>query len=366
MGNQNCHAVIVFEDEVEWLGRFRLSWTLAPPQDVRNRTLRSEAATLTYLQRHTSIPVPRVFDWACDTDPANGIGVSYILMEKLAGRSLDWCSITTAEKDKITCQLVDMLLEIRSHPFKAKGSLVFSTTTATGFDVQSLASHTVFHPESCDPVGPFSSSRQGWRAVLESYAARIRRGEIQTRCLADFYVAHMYRLDILESLWEEGPGEEEFFLKHPDDKGDHILVNDNLDIIGVIDWEWTQTVSKAEAFASPCMMWPVSQFYEGRNQLGMAEQRLAYIFEERGHEDLANCVRNGRKYQRFFSTLGPDASFHDCKTTRNMIQGLREALGSEHEQKWKDCQNRVLETLENNGLQIGLQQPENEAVVNEQ
>ncbi len=35
------------------------------------------------------------------------------------------------------------------------------------------------------------------------------------------------------------------------EKGDHILVNNSYDIVGIIDWEWSQTVSKAEAFCSP-------------------------------------------------------------------------------------------------------------------
>jgi hypothetical protein len=58
-----------------------------------------------------------------------------------------------------------------------------------------------------------------------------------------------------------------FYLKHPDDKGDHILVNDCSYIVGVIDWKWAQTVSRAEAFCSPCTLWPVAKFYEGSNEL---------------------------------------------------------------------------------------------------
>ena len=53
MGNQNCHVGITFDDNIRWLARFRLARTSSPPQEVRGWILRSEAATMTYLQQHT-------------------------------------------------------------------------------------------------------------------------------------------------------------------------------------------------------------------------------------------------------------------------------------------------------------------------
>lgn len=71
MGGQNCHADVVFADGVVWLARFRLCRPISPPLEVRDYVLRSEAATMEFLQRHTRIPSPRVFYWACESDPAN-------------------------------------------------------------------------------------------------------------------------------------------------------------------------------------------------------------------------------------------------------------------------------------------------------
>lgn len=125
MGNQNCHAEIAFVDNVKWLARFRLARTSSPPREVRDWILRSEAATMTYLQWNTSIPTPIIFDWACESDPENLLGVGYILMEQLDGKSLDWQAANPEQRDKITRQLVDMFLEIERHPFNAMGSLFF-------------------------------------------------------------------------------------------------------------------------------------------------------------------------------------------------------------------------------------------------
>lgn len=59
MGGQNCHAEVVFADGVVWLARFRLAGPGAPPPAVRDYVLRSEAATMGFLQRHIRVPAPR-------------------------------------------------------------------------------------------------------------------------------------------------------------------------------------------------------------------------------------------------------------------------------------------------------------------
>ncbi|KAK0723093.1 hypothetical protein B0T26DRAFT_641885, partial [Lasiosphaeria miniovina] len=118
-----------------------------------------------------------------------------------------------------------------------------------------------------------------------------------------------------------------FYLKHPDDKGDYILVDDTLNITSVIDWEWTRTASWAEAFSSPCMMWPVGSFYEGSNELSDDEERFARLFRERGRHDLADCVVHGRKVQRFFFAFGPGGGvLRDKETVSGLLGGLEQAF----------------------------------------
>ncbi|KAJ5101905.1 hypothetical protein NUU61_004127 [Penicillium alfredii] len=96
MGNQNCRVGITF--------------TSSPPQEIHDCILRSEAATMVYLQQHNSIPTPKI-DWACESDPGNPLGVDYILMEKLDGNPLDWQAATLHLKEKVMQQLVAIFLE---------------------------------------------------------------------------------------------------------------------------------------------------------------------------------------------------------------------------------------------------------------
>lgn len=333
MGGQNCHAEVVFADGVTWLARFRLSGPVSPPPEVRDYVLRSEAATMEFLQRRTRVPSPRVFDWACESDPANEVGVGYILMEKMGGRPLDWQGATAAQREKVVRQLADIMLEIERYPFDRLGSLVATTPTAEPqIQVQGLARHSTFRSGEDDgPPGPFRSSREASRTIVEAHLRMIASGEIGTAENAvDVFLAHRFRLDVLDCAWKSAEDEgEKFFLKHADDKGDHILVNDDFDIVGVIDWEWCATASREEAFSSPCMMWPVAAFYDGSNGLADEEVLLARVFREKGREDLARCVLDGRRVQRFMFALGPGGASHeDRRTFVRLFIGLKRALNS--------------------------------------
>jgi aminoglycoside phosphotransferase (APT) family kinase protein len=350
MGNQNCHVEITFDDNVKWLARFRLARTSSPPQEARRWILQSEAATMTYLQRYTCIPTPKIFDWACESDPGNSLGVDYILMEKLDGKPLDWQAATPQQKEKVMQQLTDIFIEIERRPFEAIGSLVSSAGDV--INVQGLAKQSTFRVGK-GPLGPFSSSIESCQVILQYYLAMIASGEIDPCNPVDTYLVHRFRQDIVGALFKDVPLGDQFFLKHPDDKGDHILVNENFDIVGVIDWEWTQTVSKAEAFCSPCMMWPVSEFHNGCNDLAADELRLAAIFREKGREDLATCVAEGRKAQRFFFALGPESSFLDTQTLTHLFAGLQRAFNLEDDE-WKTWKSKAINRWKDDHLLLGL------------
>ncbi|KAJ5770232.1 uncharacterized protein N7511_002283 [Penicillium nucicola] len=358
MGNQNCHAEIMFDDGVKWLARFRLTRTSTPPRQVCDCILQSEAATMTYLQRNTQIPSPRIFDWACESSPGNALGVDYIMMEKLDGKPLNWQGATLQQKEKVMQQLVEILLEIEKHPFKSIGSPIL---VEDEIQIQGLTYPSTFQAGK-GRLGPFPSALEWIQATLKAYLTMIASGEIDPCCPIETYLVHRFRQEIIDSLLTDIPADEQFFLKHPDDKGDHILVNESFDIVGIIDWEWTQTVTKAEAFSSPCMMWPVGAFYDGFNELAVDELRLADIFRERGRKDLADYVIKCRKLQRFFFALGVEGSFLDADTLPPLFTGLRRAFEFEDEGweawkskaliQWKD-DKMLLDLIARNGPRCG-------------
>jgi hypothetical protein len=273
-------------------------------------------ATMMYLKSRTSVPVTKVVDLSTESNPKNDVGLGYILMEKVQEKPLDWQNLTAQQKEKIMQQLADIFLEIEKHPHDRIGSLMPSGGEGASFEIQGIAHHSTFNMAELNvrPLGPFDSSAEAAHGLVEHYLGMIEGGEIDSAYLDDVRLAHRFRLGVIDRIWQ-GQQRERFYLKHPDDKGDHILVDDSFTIVGMIDWEWAQTVSKEEAFSSPCMMWPVARFYEGSNELSDDEIRFAAIFRERGRDDLAECVMKGRKVQRTYFARGPGCGAHGDRTT---------------------------------------------------
>lgn len=275
-----------------------------------------------------------------------------MLMEKIEGEPLDWQLATPSQKEKVMQQLVDLFLEIEKHPLNAIGSIM-PARNPSAVEIQGFAYHVTFRPGNGRPLGPFYSSLEAALAVVNLYLSMVASGEIAANYPIDVYLTHRFRLDILAKFGKEILSEVEgqFFLKHPDDKDDHILVNEAYDIVGIIDWEWCHTVSKSDAFSSPCMMWPVAEFYDGSNELTDDELRFASIFRERGRDDLASYVTKGREVQRFFFALGTDS---ECQGNHqdfvNLFIGLKRIFGSKEEESWEEWKAKALEEWKDDDL----------------
>ncbi|KAK8008292.1 hypothetical protein PG991_010843 [Apiospora marii] len=376
MGGQNCHAVLEFEDGVKWIARFRPEQVTSPPPAVRDYILRSEVATMLFLQeRCPGVPSPEVYDWACEADPENEIGLGYILMQKMEGKVLKWETATREQRDKVLGQLVDIYLELERHPFTSMGSLTLeSSHNSDRHTVQmgALATPALFGRRTGKPPGPFKTACQGARAINEAILSMIAAGEIGALDPVDSYLMHRFWADLSDRYWDE-PHDDDgtttdddtdgddhnndnndtpfFYLKHPDDKGDHLLVNDAYDIVALIDWEGARTAPKEEAFASPSFTWPVAAFHAGAADLAAAEVRLARLYDARDRPDLTRCVLDGRRVQRL--AFAVDNLNSGARDARALFRGLRLAFdeGEEGEDLgWDDWRDGALERYGEDGV----------------
>lgn len=310
MGGMNYHIEVTFDDGVQWLARVRRSNATSPPPELRDYIVRSEMATLKFLEQ-TRVPAPKVFDFALGTAP-NAIGAGYILMEKLPGSSLRWATATDAQRTKVMDQLADIFIDLHKHPFDLLGALDRPASPHVGsFARESL---TGFADGRMRAMGPFSSLEEYHRSELALILDLIVRGEMCSLSVQD-HDAH-------------------FYLKHADDKGDHILVDDAFNMTGIIDWEWAHTAPPCRAFNSPVAFLPVADFYRGENGLGEDELVFARLLEEKGHEDLASFVRNGRIQHRFTFCCGYD--LEDWDGSVGLFQGLRDAVKVDNDMGWHD------------------------------
>lgn len=80
--------------------------------------MRSEVVTLQLLSK-TTVPAPRIFDY--NSDGESPIGVGYILMGKMAGKSLRWSSTSPKQRKKVMSQLADIYIELQNIPFDFDG-----------------------------------------------------------------------------------------------------------------------------------------------------------------------------------------------------------------------------------------------------
>lgn len=325
MGGQNCHIDIEFEDGTVWLARICLDDPLLPPKLTRMHIFTSEVATLRFLEK-TGVPAPKVYAYAAESG-SNLVGASYMLMEKLPGAPLRWDKATSEQRSKIMDQLADIFLELEKRPLPVIGSLFLShdVPIVSGFAQPPLFSS----PEQT--LGPFETLESSLSAMILQQQDQIVNGELSSLAV-DNYLSHCWRHEMITHVTKHcqkiGPG---FFLKHYDDKGDHILVDADFNITGIIDWEFASAEPKALAFSTPCMLWPVRNFYDGKGELSVEEIEFAGIFEARGREDMGKIVRKSRKMQRFTFFNGGGVS-RDQEEFQALFTGLRAAWAKKNEQ----------------------------------
>jgi hypothetical protein len=178
-----------------------------------------------------------------------------------------------------------------------------------------------------ESLGPFSTLKESLTSILEHEKEMIMSGELATLATNN-YLAHLWRLEHLSSLLASVT-DDHFYIKHADDKGDHILIDEDYNITGIIDWEFASTEANNSAFSSPCMMWPVQEYYDGSNALSQEEQEFAQMFRRRAREDMAQMILQGRAWQRFLFFLG-SAGTHPPDDFEGLFQGLRRSFEGEH------------------------------------
>lgn len=156
----------------------------------------------------------------------------------------------------------------------------------------------------------------------------------------DAYLIHRFLLDSVPKEILSHRDDGGFYLRHADNKGNHILVDDDYNIIRLLDWEWAHTDTKSAAFNSPVMLLPVAEFYDGNNQLRQDELVFAQLLQDKGHADLAEIVREGRILHQLDFGCGYDLA--DWEGFLGIFRGLRKALDVDGDLEWETWRGKAL------------------------
>ncbi|KAG7153086.1 hypothetical protein HYQ46_000004 [Verticillium longisporum] len=193
MGGMNYHIEVRFDDGIIWIALIRRFNATSPLAALRDYIIQSEVATLMFLGQ-TGVPAPKVYDFALE-HPGNPVGVGFILMEKLPGKSLRWSLATQQQRKKVMSQLADTFVELQKYPFHLLGSLDSPAASHVGaFARESL---TDLPQSEMHIAGPFSSLEDYHMSSLRLTLDLIVREEMYSQQAVDAYLIHRFLMDLV-------------------------------------------------------------------------------------------------------------------------------------------------------------------------
>ena len=117
-----------------------------------------------------------------------------------------------------------------------------------------------------------------------------------------------------------------FYLKHVDDKGDHLLVDEEYTTTGIIDWQLARTVPACEAFGPSLITASLDNLYSKDAGLTDDDVFLAQQLEVKGRAELAKFMGVDELVRRFIFGL---ASGLYRSEILGVLGGLLKACGEE-------------------------------------
>jgi len=170
-------------------------------------------------------------------------------------------------------------------------------------------------------------------------------GQLYTEYPINAYLVYRFLKDNVTQLvsQEENQMTERFYLKHVDDKGDHILVDEQLNITGIIDWQMARIVPRHEAFGPSLVTADMNALCNGKFSLSPNDLVLADMLRRRGLSDLASNMID-EKVRRFFWGLALEPEWTYALPLANAI--LKAFGVVEGWSQWKESALKEYETDE--------------------
>ncbi|KAK7419039.1 hypothetical protein QQX98_003541 [Neonectria punicea] len=286
-----------FADNVRWIVKVPLNGVEGKWDELSAAALTAEANTMRILKRETTIPLPQVFDFSSTTD--NKLGCPYILMSFISGRPLQdvWFPSDDVDLDTLHSRRVRALegvasamLQLGKYTFDRSGSPLFdSDGNITGIgplrcvDRKAELDRWFVHGDlSNEPVyvkQPASSDAKGFYTFAMDLhpppeAHNGPKG------------SHLLLRDLVSWL-PEPVGPKPFVLTHPDFDIQNVLVSEDGQVQGIIDWDGVAAVPRAignESYPSWLTRdWdPMMYRYEGDEEDDEEDDEES---DEDGHED---------------------------------------------------------------------------------
>ncbi|KAK7429752.1 hypothetical protein QQZ08_003778 [Neonectria magnoliae] len=178
---------------------------------------------------------------------------AYLILDFFPGQPLDLQALakdTAARRKHFYTQLLGVMAQLRQLEFATAGSLMpdhdGGPVPVIGNVLSISINELQINRSEATSPSIFSSATSFalYQHKLMSEAYRLPKSELsrQTAELELFALNHLQQLipEIIASEWDSGP----FMLSHSDLRPANIIVDDDLNIRSIIDWEWACTVPR--------------------------------------------------------------------------------------------------------------------------
>ncbi|KAK3897115.1 hypothetical protein C8A05DRAFT_48141 [Staphylotrichum tortipilum] len=244
--------------------------------------IRSEYATLKFLET-TAVP-PRGLSRSASR-----------LREQTTSSASVSFSWKNSQASRGTARLRQPKCGLEKHPFPLAGSLHVDDP----HDTPSISATASDRFVCLYPHDPFETSAAYYTSWAEQYLALIADGQRYPQFPVEAYLVYRFHKNCAAQLAD---GEDVFFLKHVDNKGDYLFVDQDHNITGIIDWQMARVVPRLKAFALSLVSADMQSLCDAIFSVGERDLALAKAGGEKGSGLVLHM--GDKKMRRFFWGLG--------------------------------------------------------------
>ncbi|KAH6716161.1 phosphotransferase enzyme family protein [Leptodontidium sp. MPI-SDFR-AT-0119] len=243
------------ENVEKWVVRVPLAPCLA---FGRRNKLESEIATMQLVADKTTIPLPKIYAYSLDDGPEPLS--SFLILEYVEGQKLSSVKLKTLSDEQRThlyTSLADIHIQLRRLEFPSIGCL---TCGPDGFEVRKKTATIDINMQELEGLEPSKIQTSyyddsGLLTSANDYVAMLLqiannafvegRSSVWERGQGEDALYHLHMFCQYAEVWvdrslDQGP----YVLVHGDFEPFNLIVNENMDIISVLDWEWSRVVPR--------------------------------------------------------------------------------------------------------------------------
>jgi hypothetical protein len=356
-GAYNIALPLVFDDGVYWLLRVNCPppaptpvSRLALEHSTGRLTLESWVATTQYLKDNSSIMVPDVHFY--DSSRTNPLRASYVVMDFIDGIPIPYSDIDpqcAEQMDKLYSQICNIAQQLSKHRFEHIGALYAADLKYP----QQVTIGPIFDARG-NPCGPFSNARDYYTTLTQRYWDEARAAPSISQLPLpetwswdhangsdkELFTAFLH-IKALGMVNFDNPNKDVSCLQHRDFKLRNFLVDSDINIVGIIDWDGVSTVP---IFGYDPMSFCLA--VEGH------KDRCIQLFAEWERKSLGDSIISDR-YQSQDATLarllGTALTHHRKTFARELFECCYGVSWKDAEKPQRLCMEKALELVTNSG-----------------